>query len=218
MRRFLRGGFAFCLAMLAASGAAFGAPPQVALDTSLGRIVVELDAERAPQSTANFLRYVAEGHYDGTVFHRVVEGFVIQGGGLTADLREKPTRPAIVNEANNGLSNRTGTIAMAREAAVDSATSQFFINVVDNERLDHVAVPPEGVTVVRRGRDVFVPASEADRVYGYAVFGRVVSGMDVVENIRHVPVRTVGRGPDTFENVPVDPVEIRKAALLPPNP
>jgi cyclophilin family peptidyl-prolyl cis-trans isomerase len=192
------------------------AGPLIAFDTTMGRIVVELDLEKAPVSSRNFMRYVSEGHYDGTLFHRVVEGFVIQGGGLTVDMQDKPTHAPIVNEANNGLTNATGTLAMARETAIDSATSQFFINVVDNPRLDHVDVPPEGITVNRRGRDVFIPQSQSATVYGYAVFGRVVEGMDVVERIRHVPVRTVVRGDDTFENVPAEPVIIRKAAPLSP--
>ncbi len=185
----------------------------------MGRIVVELDLTSARRSTTrNFLRYVDEGHYDGTLVHRVVEDFVIQGGGLAPDMREKPTHEPIANEAKSpasgGLSNVAGTIAMAREEAVDSATAQFYINVADNLRLDHVDVPPEGVTVTRRGKDVFIPASDADRVFGYAVFGRVVDGMDVVDRIRHVPVHTVEAG-ETYENVPVEPVVIRKAALLP---
>ena len=190
------------------------AGPLVALDTTMGRIVVELDLEQAPVSSRNFMRYVSEGHYDGTLFHRVVEGFVIQGGGLTVDMKDKPTHAPIVNEARNGLSNVTGALAMARESAIDSATAQFFVNVVDNVRLDHVDVPPEGVTVKRRGRGTFVTPSQADLVYGYAVFGRVVQGMNVVERIHHVPVHTVGRGEDTFENVPVEPVVILKAMPL----
>ena len=192
------------------------AGPLVAFDTTMGRIVVELDLDKAPVSGRNFMRYVSEGHYDGTLFHRVVEDFVIQGGGLTPDMQDKPTHAPIVNEARNGLSNVTGSLAMARETALDSATSQFFINVVDNARLDHVEVPPEGVTVKRRGRDILVTPSQAASVYGYAVFGRVVQGMDVVERIRHVPVRTVSRGEDSFENVPVEPVVILKAAPLSP--
>ncbi|MEO8936127.1 MAG: peptidylprolyl isomerase [Burkholderiaceae bacterium] len=198
------------------ANAAAAAGPQVAFETTMGRVVVELDPERAPLSSRNFLHYVAEGHYDGTLFHRVMEGFVIQGGGLTPDRQQKPTHAPIVNEAANGLSNLTGTLAMARENAVDSATSQFFINVVDNLRLDHVDVPPEGVTVTRSGKDVFVARAEASRVFGYAVFGRVVGGMDVVERIRYVATTTVDRGGEVFENVPVEPVIIRKAVLLPP--
>jgi cyclophilin family peptidyl-prolyl cis-trans isomerase len=194
------------------------AGPRVAIDTTVGRIVVEVDPERAPVTSRNFLRYVAEGHYDGTVFHRVMAGFMIQGGGLAPDLREKATHAPIVNEARNGLSNVAGSIAMAREDAVDSATSQFFINVVDNARLDHVDVPPEGATITRRGKDVFVAQAESDRVFGYAVFGRVVDGMDVVERIRHVAVGTAEKNGEVFENVPIEPIIIQKAALLPPNP
>jgi cyclophilin family peptidyl-prolyl cis-trans isomerase len=196
------------------SDLALAADPRVALETSLGRIVVELDVEHAPISSRNFLRYVDEGHYDGTLFHRVVEGFVIQGGGLTPDMEERKTHEPIVNEARNGLSNVAGSLAMAREEAPDSATAQFFINLVDNPRLDHVDVPPDGVTVTRRGQPVHIPPTEADRVFGYAVFGRVVDGQDVVERIRHVAVHTVEHG-ETFENVPVEPVVLVKATRLP---
>jgi peptidyl-prolyl cis-trans isomerase A (cyclophilin A) len=209
---------AVALATTTSSTTASAAGPQVAFDTSMGRIVVELDPERAPVTCRNFLAYVAEGHYDGTLVHRVVEGFVIQGGGLTPDMKEKPTHPPIVNEARSpvtgGLSNQPGTIAMAREAAVDSATAQWFINVADNSRLDHVDVPEGGVTVTRRAGDMFVPRSEADRVFGYAVFGHVVDGMDVVERMRHVAVHTVEAG-ETYENVPIEPIVIKKAVLLP---
>jgi len=206
------GAFAF-------AGATSAAGPQVAIDTTMGRIVVELDPERAPVTCRNFLAYVGEGQYDGTLVHRVVEGFVIQGGGLTPDMKEKATHAPIVNEARSpatgGLSNVTGTIAMAREDAVDSATAQWFINVADNTRLDHVDVPPEGVTIARRGKETFVPQSDAARVFGYAVFGHVVEGMDVVERMRRVAVHTVEAG-DTYENVPVEPIIIQKVALLPP--
>lgn len=198
------------------AAAAHAAAPRVAFDTTAGRIVVELDPERAPVTSENFLRYVAEGHYDGTVFHRVVENFVIQGGGMAADLVERPTHAPIANEAGNGLSNVAGSLAMAREVAPDSATAQFFINVVDNPRLDHVEVPPEGVTVTRRGQEVLVTPADADRVFGYAVFGRVVEGNDIVEKIRHVAVATLARGNEVFENVPIEPIVIQKAALLPP--
>jgi peptidyl-prolyl cis-trans isomerase A (cyclophilin A) len=206
-----------CVALLTWSalytGLASAADPRVAFDTSMGRIVVELDIGHAPITCRNFMRYVSEGHYDGTLIHRVVADFVIQGGGLTPDMVEKKTREAIPNEARNGLSNVTGTIAMAREDAPNSATAQFYINVADNLRLDHVEVPPEGVTVTRRGKETFVPKAEADRVFGYAVFGHVVEGMDVVERIRQVPVHTVEAG-ETYENVPVDAIVIRKAVLL----
>ena len=207
---------AFVLAMVAGlTGHAQAASPRVALETAMGRIVVELDSEHAPISAQNFLRYVADGHYDGTMFHRAVENFVIQGGGLDAQMNEKATRAAIANEAKNGLSNRLGTIAMARETAIDSATAQFYINVVDNPRLDHVEVLPEGVTVTRGGKQIHVLPGEADRVFGYAVFGRVIEGMEVVERIRHVPVHTVGQGESMFENVPIENIIITKAVLLP---
>ena len=205
------------VASLLVATVAWAAGPQVAFETSMGRIVVELDPDRAPVTSRNFLRYVDERHYDGTIFHRVVEDFVIQGGGMAADLKERPTHEPIANEAKNGLSNVAGSIAMARETAIDSATAQFYINVVDNLRLDHVEVPPEGVTVTRRGKELFVPQAEADRVYGYAVFGRVVEGLDVVERIRHVAVKTAMSGTDELENVPVEPVLIQKAVRLPYN-
>lgn len=161
--------------------------PRVELVTSLGRIVVQLDRERAPKTVENFLRYVRDGHYEGTVFHRVIRDFMIQGGGFTVDGRKKPTRPPIPLEADNGLSNQRGTIAMARTSDPDSATAQFYINVVDNRALDP-----------RPGRP------------GYTVFGKVVEGMDVVDRIRNL--RTEVRGP--FANWPVEPVVIRKARRL----
>jgi peptidyl-prolyl cis-trans isomerase A (cyclophilin A) len=157
---------------------------KVKLATSMGDIVVELDAKAAPKSVANFLQYVKEGHYDGTVFHRVIDNFMIQGGGMTADLKEKKTHPPIPLEARNGLDNNRGTIAMARTAIPDSATSQFFINVKDN---------------------AFLNAANSRDGNGYAVFGKVVSGMDVVDKIRAVPT---GRG-----DVPVQPVTIKQATL-----
>lgn len=206
------------VASFVASGVASAAGPRVAFETTVGRIVVEIDLDRAPITCRNFMQYVSQGHYDGTLFHRVVEDFVVQGGGLGPDMQEKPTRPPIRNEARNGLSNVAGTIAMAREDGIDTATSQFYVNVVDNLRLDHVDVPPEGITVVRRGTPQFVTPADADRVFGYAVFGRVVEGMDVIERMRHVAVHTVTTADDTYENVPVDPILIQKAVLLPPNP
>lgn len=156
--------------------------PTVIISTSKGDIVVQLNAEKAPISTENFLRYVDKKHYDGTIFHRVIKDFMIQGGGFTADMKEKETMPPIKNEANNKLSNRRGTIAMARTSVVDSATAQFFINTVDNERLDY----------------------KSDDNYGYAVFGEVIEGMDVVDKIREV--RTVTRGP--HDDVPAQTVTI----------
>lgn len=147
------------LAMTWASGAFAG--PQVRLDTSAGPVTIELDDQKAPLSTENFLSYVDSGYYDGTAFHRVIDGFMVQGGGFTADLQRKPTEPPIANEADNGLTNDRGTLAMARTSDPNSATSQFFINLVDNAFLNH-------------------PGQDG---YGYAVFGRVIEGMDVVDAI-----------------------------------
>ncbi len=156
----------------------------VKLATSAGDIVVELDAQKAPKTVANFVQYVKAGHYNGTIFHRVIDGFMVQGGGMTPDMSEKPTRAPIPLEAGNGLSNARGTLAMARTAVPDSATAQFFINVVDNQRLDSYGG-------------------------GYAVFGKVVAGMDVVDKIRTMPVATKGM----HQNVPVTPVVIKQATL-----
>ena len=161
---------------------------KVKLATSMGDIVVQLDANKAPKTVANFVQYVKDGHYDGLVFHRVIATFMIQGGGYDADFKERPTRAPIVLESRNGLSNARGTIAMARTSVPDSASSQFFINVADNARLD-AANSPDG--------------------NGYAVFGKVVSGMDVVDKIREVPVASRGM----HQNVPQQPVVIRKATL-----
>jgi cyclophilin family peptidyl-prolyl cis-trans isomerase len=169
--------------------------PRVALNTNLGRIVIELDAAKAPKSAENFLQYVRDGFYAGTVFHRVIPGFMAQGGGFTADLQLKPTRAAIPNEANNGLSNLRGTVAMARTNDPHSATAQFFINVVDNQRLDFV--------------------SEQDGLWGYAVFGKVVEGMEVVDRIVTIP--TGGQGP-LPSAVPMEPVVIESAELLADTP
>lgn len=162
--------------------------PRVSLETSMGVIVLELDAEKAPVTVANFLQYVRDGHYDGTIFHRVISNFMIQGGGFTPNMQQKPTRAPIPLESRNGLRNTTGTIAMARTQVPDSATAQFFINVKDNDFLDQ--------------------ANSRDG-HGYAVFGRVVSGMDVVEKIRTVPTSRRGMHSD----VPVTPVTIIKATL-----
>lgn len=157
----------------------------VKLSTSMGDIVLELDNEKAPLSTQNFLAYVKKGHYDGTIFHRVIDGFMIQGGGFTPDLKQKPTDKPIKNEWKNGLKNSRGTIAMARTQVVDSATSQFFINVADNAFLDQ---PRDGAA--------------------YAVFGKVVAGMEVVDKIRAVQTGVKnGMG-----DVPLQPVLINKAA------
>lgn len=173
------------LAAVIALGTSLSAHAQkVRLDTSMGAIVVELDAAKAPKTVDNFLQYVKAGHYDGTVFHRVIDNFMIQGGGMTADLNEKPTRAPIPLESRNGLKNDRGTIAMARTPSPNSATSQFFINVKNND---------------------FLNAANAADGHGYAVFGKVISGMDVVDKIRVVPT---GRG-----DVPVTAVTIKKASL-----
>jgi len=161
---------------------------RVKLATNAGDIVIELDAAKAPKSVENFIAYVKAGHYDGTVFHRVISTFMIQGGGMTADMKERPTRAPVMLESRNGLNNDKGTVAMARTNAPNSATAQFFINLKDNEFLNSAAS--------RDGN-------------GYAVFGKVVSGMDVVEKIRNVP--TGNKGP--FENVPLEPVTIKQATV-----
>ena len=172
------------LAAVLAAPPAAAQNPVVVIETSLGSITAELDRRNAPVSTANFLAYAESGFYAGTVFHRVIRGFMIQGGGLDANLQRKETRAPIRNEATNGLSNDRGTLAMARTNVVDSATAQFFINTVDNPALNN------------RGTDA--------RSYGYAVFGRVIEGMDVVDRIEGVS--TGRRGP--FNDVPSTTVEI----------
>src|SRR5262249_48431937 len=159
--------------------------PVVTIETSMGPITIELFKDQAPVSTENFLHYVRDGFYPGPVWHRVVPGYVIQGGGSTADLAEKPTRPPIQNEATNGLSNRRGTVAMARTRTLRSATSQFYVNLSDNTRLDHQGFSPD--------------------VFGYAVFGRVIAGMDVVDRIG--AVKTGVR--NGMEDVPLEPVLIK---------
>ena len=157
---------------------------KVKLATTAGDIVIELDAEKAPKSADNFVQYVKAGHYDGTIFHRVISNFMIQGGGMTSDRREKATRPAIPLESRNGLVNTRGTVAMARTSDPNSATSQFFINVKDND---------------------FLNAAQSRDGNGYAVFGKVTSGMDVVDKIRNAPT-----GPGDFPN---EPVVIKQATL-----
>lgn len=172
------------LAAILAAPPAAAQDPVVVIETSLGNITAELDRRSAPVSVANFLAYAESGFYDGTIFHRVIRGFMIQGGGMTADLQRKETRAPIRNEATNGLSNDRGTLAMARTNVVDSATAQFFINTVDNPGLNN------------RGTD---PGS-----YGYAVFGRVIDGMDIVDEIEGAS--TGRRGP--FSDVPNTTIEI----------
>ena len=171
---------------LALMGSASAFAQKVKLMTTAGDIVIELDASKAPKSVDNFVTYVKAGHYDGTVFHRVISNFMIQGGGMLPDLKEKPTRSPIVLESMNGLANTKGTVAMARTGVPNSATSQFFINVKDNDFLNGT----------REGT-------------GYAVFGKVISGLDVVEKIR--ATRTDNKGP--YENVPVEPIIIKQATL-----
>jgi peptidyl-prolyl cis-trans isomerase B (cyclophilin B) len=156
----------------------------VTIKTSKGNIKVQLDPQKAPATVANFMKYVEEGFYNGTIFHRVIDGFMIQGGGFTKDMAQKPTREGVKNEADNGLRNKRGTVAMARTMIVDSATAQFFINVADNGALDHRGKSQEG--------------------YGYCVFGSVIEGMDVVDAIKSV--QTGNRG--AFQNVPVEPIVI----------
>ena len=159
------------------------------METSMGTITLELDDAKAPETVANFVQYARDGHYDGTIFHRVIDGFMIQGGGFTKDMNQKETREPIRNEAMNGLKNLRGTIAMARTMVVDSATSQFFINLVDNAFLDFQNPTPQG--------------------FGYAVFGKVVDGMDVVDQI--AKVKTGFSGP--HQNVPEEAIVIKKVAV-----
>lgn len=173
------------------AGAVPAGNPRVALQTTKGRIVIELYADKAPKTVKNFLDYVKAGFYNGTIFHRVIPGFMVQGGGFTPDMTEKPTRPPIQNEADNGLQNQRGTLAMARTPDPNSAGAQFFINVANNNSLNFRSKTTEG--------------------WGYAVFGNVVEGMDVVDAIVQVPTTT--KGP--YGDVPVQPVLIQKATILP---
>ena len=163
--------------------------PVAVISTTLGDITVELFKDKAPVSTQNFLQYVTDGFYSGTIFHRVMPGFVIQGGGYTAEMVERSTRAPILNEATNGLKNTRGTLAMARTRALRSATSQFFINVVNNSAFDHRGYAPED--------------------FGYAVFGRVLSGMEVVDKIAATPTGSK----DGHQDVPVTPVEIKSVTV-----
>ena len=161
----------------------------VTLHTNMGDITLELDAAKAPKTVENFLAYARDGFFDGTIFHRVIGNFMIQGGGMTADMKQKPTRAPVDNEANNGLKYSIGTVAMARTNDPHSATAQFFINVADNEFLNHKAPTGQG--------------------WGYAVFGKVSSGMDVVERIKGVPTGTSGH----HQDVPQDPVVIERVSV-----
>ena len=163
---------------------------KVRLETSEGGIVLELDDENAPESVKNFVQYVRDGHYDNTIFHRVIDGFMVQGGGMSPGMKQKPTRAPIANEAANGLKNRKYSVAMARTSDPHSATAQFFINVADNEFLDYKGPSPQG--------------------WGYAVFGKVVEGADVVDRIKAVKTGRTGM----HQDVPVDDVVLRKAEVV----
>ena len=187
--RFFAMAAALTAVLLAAPADGQAAEPTVKLETSMGDIVVQLNSRKAPLSTANFLQYVKSGFYDGTIFHRVIKGFMIQGGGLTQDMKEKSGHAPIKNEASNGLRNQRYTIAMARTSDPDSATSQFFINTVNNRFLD---------------------ADKAQDGVGYAVFGEVIKGTDVVRKIEAVPTTTHGN----YQDVPATPVVIKSATVL----
>jgi len=183
MKRLLPFALACCAAL-----PALAANPQVEMKTSQGTITVELDAEKAPKTVENFLQYVKDGFYSGTVFHRVIDGFMVQGGGFDKSMKQKSTRAPIQNEAKNGLKNETGTLAMARTQDPHSASAQFFINLKNNTFLDH-------------------PGQDG---WGYAVFGKVSKGMDVVEKIAKVQTGTVG----FYQNVPSEPVVIESVRVI----
>jgi len=163
---------------------------KVQVETSEGTITLELYPDKAPTTVENFLSYVKDGHYANTIFHRVIDGFMVQGGGFTEDLQQKPTKAAIVNEASNGLKNERGTIAMARTMEVNSATAQFFINLVDNGFLDHRDMTPNG--------------------YGYCVFGKVIDGMEVIDKIGKTTTTTR----DYLRDVPKDPIVIKRMVIV----
>ena len=179
---------ALCAALLIPLAALAQSSPKAKFQTSMGEFVVELYPDKAPKTVENFLQYVKDKQYDGTIFHRVMDGFMVQGGGFTPDMTQKATRGPIPLEAANGLKNNRGTIAMARTGNPNSATAQFFVNVVDNNGLN--APQPDG--------------------YGYAVFGKVISGMDVIDKIRAVPTGNKGM----FQNVPLTPIVINSATLV----
>lgn len=178
----------FILLMLSIFSTVALADTKVLLQTSMGDIEIELDSEHAPITTQNFINYVNSGFYENLTFHRVIPDFMIQGGGADDQLRFKDNNAPIKNEANNGLKNDRGTIAMARTSAIDSATSQFFINVVNNNTLNY----------------------QSPEQYGYAVFGKVIKGMDVVDKIVSVPTKQMG----PHQNVPVEPIYIKKASII----
>ena len=190
MRRIATAMMVVTAACAALAAQAEGKNPVVLIATSMGDIKVELYEDKAPVTVKNFLAYVNDKFYDGTVFHRVIPDFMIQGGGFDKDMSQKTTKPPIKNEAGNGVKNEVGTIAMARTGVVDSATAQFFINVKDNAFLDHRDESPGG--------------------FGYAVFGKVIDGMDVVRKIEHV--QTTSKGP--HQNAPTDPVVIKSVTVV----
>jgi len=183
-----RSAIACTTALLCCNLAWADAAPQVKFQTSLGEFTLELYPDKAPKTVENFLQYVKDKHYNGTIFHRVMDGFMVQGGGFTPDMTQKPTREPIPLEAKNGLKNDRGTIAMARTSNPNSATAQFFINVVDNQGLN--APAPDG--------------------YGYAVFGKVIGGMETIDKIRSAATGNKGM----FQNVPTTPIVINSAALV----
>jgi peptidyl-prolyl cis-trans isomerase B (cyclophilin B) len=190
MKRFFATAALILILGMPFSASAVESAPQVRIETTMGNITVELNPQAAPKTVANFLQYVRDGFYDNTIFHRVIKSFMIQGGGFTPEMQQKKTRPPVVNEADNGLTNDAGTIAMARTQAPHSATSQFFINVKNNNFLNFKA---------KNMRD-----------WGYCVFGRVVDGMDVVKTIENVKTTTKFR----YGDVPVEPVIIQKIVLM----
>jgi len=179
------------VSMIVFSHQTIAANPTVKLSTNLGDIVIELDQAKAPKTVANFLGYVKDGFYNGTIFHRVIPGFMVQGGGFTDNLQKKGTKAPIENEANNGLKNTRGTIAMARTPDPNSATAQFFINVVNNDFLDYRSSTPDG--------------------WGYAVFGKVIQGMDIVDKIAKAPTGPAGPFP---KDVPKKSIVINSAELM----
>jgi cyclophilin family peptidyl-prolyl cis-trans isomerase len=183
--------FVSALLLLATAGPALADNPKVQMETTEGTITIELYPDKAPKSVENFLAYVDEGYYDGTVFHRVIDGFMIQGGGFTGELQKKPSKDAIENEADNGLKNERGAISMARTGDPHSATSQFFINHKDNDFLNHSGKNPRG--------------------WGYAVFGKVTDGMEVVDKIATTP--TGGKGPFP-KDVPQSTIVIEKVTRI----
>jgi len=191
-----RAGLILCLTLVLIIGTGLGARaekrshPLVKLETSMGDITLELYPDKAPATVANFLQYVKDGFYNGTIFHRVINGFMIQGGGFDKEMDQKQTRASIKNEADNGLKNEAYTVAMARTMVPDSATAQFFINVADNRALNHTGKTPQG--------------------WGYTVFGKVVQGQEVVDKIKAVATSSKGM----YQNVPVEAVTINKATVV----